>query len=646
LTSLWIFFVTRSKKWQRRFVLAAMWAISSVGLQTPQVLGASWVRLDFNFLLTFITADPKASQTLYVGAVGSGQGLYKTIDGGNTWKELRRNNEPLVVSKLRVSFQTSSTLYAMSLREVIKSVDGGETWQSTGPGLTGMLSSLAIDPQNDDIVYVGGSCNTFACRPSVFKTVNGGASWTPSTNTLWNPACIWSVNDIAVDPKDSSKLYATTSDCIDWGGYLWKSVDGGISWSARENTGNLFLNVSYYSPIVIDPQSPNVLYAGTFEFGVSKSLNGGETWVNASSGLPPVFPVGRLAIDPQFPERLYAASALQRAIYRSLNGGASWTAVSDGLGTQGVYGLAITSGYPKTVFALTYDGLFKLVEDVDSPNTGDIDGDGKSDILWRNGDLDPVAWLMNGSTVTGNSLLPFTRGWSTSGLGDFDGDGRDDILRRSSSGDVEVWLMDGVRIASSNTLGNVWPGWTVSGVGDFDDDGRDDILWRSVSGDVAIWLMDGGRLASFHPLGNIWTGWTISGVGDFNGDNRADILWRSASGEVAIWLMDGGRLASFHSLGNVSTGWTISAVGDFNGDDRADILWRSVSGEVAIWLMDDGTVASSRIVANIWTGWSITGTGDFDGDGRTDILWQEATGSVVMWRMDGFNVIADSRVGP
>ena len=284
--------------------------------------------------------------------------------------------------------------------------------------------------------------------------------------------------------------------------------------------------------------------------------------------------------------------------------------------------------------------LFDLNLPPDSSLVGDFNADGKSDILWRSGKRDLVAWQMNGLVISSNSLLPTPPWWwwSPAAVGDFDGDSKGDILWRSVSGDVAVWLMDGARIASFHTVGRVWTGWTISGVGDFDGDRRADILWRSVSGDVAVWLMDGARIDSSHAVGNVWTGWTISGVEDFDGDRRADILWRDTAGDVAIWLMDGPKIASAHGIGNVSTGWSISGLGDFDGNHRADILWRHTAGDVAIWLMDGPKIASAHGIGNVWTGWRISGVGDFDGDRRADILWQE-TGLVGIWRMDGNNVI-------
>ena len=79
-------------------------------------------------------------------------------------------------------------------------------------------------------------------------------------------------------------------------------------------------------------------------------------------------------------------------------------------------------------------------------DTGDFNGDGKSDILWQNDDGTPAIWLMNGSTVLSNSAAgPFNPGptWHIKGTGDFNGDGKSDILWQGQDGTAAVWLMDG-----------------------------------------------------------------------------------------------------------------------------------------------------------------------------------------------------------
>ena len=87
--------------------------------------------------------------------------------------------------------------------------------------------------------------------------------------------------------------------------------------------------------------------------------------------------------------------------------------------------------------------------------------------------------------------------------GDYNGDGASDILWRDTSGNVAIGLMDGLSLTKGSTIANIWTGWTIVGSGDFNGDGKADILWRSIFGDVAIWLMDGVSITKSSTIANI-----------------------------------------------------------------------------------------------------------------------------------------------
>jgi FG-GAP-like repeat len=86
---------------------------------------------------------------------------------------------------------------------------------------------------------------------------------------------------------------------------------------------------------------------------------------------------------------------------------------------------------------------------------------------------------------------------------DFNGDGKSDIAWRDSSGDLAVWLMNGAAVSSSPGVGSVPTVWSIVGQRDFDGDGKADLLWRDTNGDTAIWFMNGAQVASSASLGNI-----------------------------------------------------------------------------------------------------------------------------------------------
>ena len=92
---------------------------------------------------------------------------------------------------------------------------------------------------------------------------------------------------------------------------------------------------------------------------------------------------------------------------------------------------------------------------------------------------DVAIWFMNGTQVVSTpGLGNVPTSWSIVGTGDFNGDGKTDILWRDTDGDVAIWFMNGTQVVSSSDLGNVPTNWSIAETGDFNGDGKSDILWR------------------------------------------------------------------------------------------------------------------------------------------------------------------------
>jgi len=180
---------------------------------------------------------------------------------------------------------------------------------------------------------------------------------------------------------------------------------------------------------------------------------------------------------------------------------------------------------------------------------GDFDGDGKADILWRNASSgEDYIFFMDGVAVKAGSnytnAVP-DQDWQVAGVADFDGDGKADILwRNGATGEDYVFLMSGTAVLGTSGYTNTVGGpWTVAGVGDFDGDGVADILWRNgTTGEDFIFLMNATTVLGTSGYTNSVPelAWDVVGTGDYDGDGRSDILWRHAtSGENYVFLMNG-----------------------------------------------------------------------------------------------------------
>ena len=338
--------------------------------------------------------------------------------------------------------------------------------------------------------------------------------------------------------------------------------------------------------------------------------------------------------------------------------------------------------YDDTTNSDAWSALFTATTTIaptSAPVPDDFNGDGVSDVLWRNSNSSLAEWFMDGSTISstatptyqGSAVSP-DASWSVAGIGDFNGDGDADILWRNGNGSLVEWLMNGSTILSTATPtyqgSAVSPGssWSVAGIGDFTGSGDADILWQqSTTGTLAMWLMNGSTIeSSASPTfqGNAISpgaSWSVAGIGDFTGNGNDDILWQqSTTGTLVMWLMNGSTIESSASptvQGNaVSPGasWSVAGIGDFTGDGEADILWRNSSTDtLAMWLMNGSTIESSasptfqgNAVSPDAT-WNIVEIGDFTGNGDSDILWQQSTtGTLVEWQMNGSQIVSSQSV--
>jgi hypothetical protein len=143
---------------------------------------------------------------------------------------------------------------------------------------------------------------------------------------------------------------------------------------------------------------------------------------------------------------------------------------------------------------------------------GDFNSDGKADILWRQSTTGALGeWQMNGATIASSTNVTFQgsavtpdASWSIAGVGDFNGDGKADILwRQGTTGSLVLWSMNGATIAQSATVVSqgsaVVPdaSWSVVQISDFDGSGNSQILWRqATTGSMLDWHMNGAQIVT------------------------------------------------------------------------------------------------------------------------------------------------------
>jgi photosystem II stability/assembly factor-like uncharacterized protein len=295
-----------------------------------------------------VAIDPGNTNTIYAGTECA---LYKSMDGGAHWTIANQGLGPLSVLSLAINPSDTAIIYAGTLRGgVFKSVDDAAHWTLSSKGLRRAdIQSLAVDPKNSFIVYAG----TFG---GLYKSTNAGDSWTIILPIAFNISN--RLTALVIDPSNTSIIYALSDP-----GGMFKSTDGGIAWQQINNGLNFIPMLS----LAIDPNNPSTLYVGDYR-GLSKSVNGGASWSDSSTGIVPPggSNINALVIDPSNSRTIYAGTTGSNAlVYKSTNAGDSWTPSSNGLSFAGVKAMLIDPRNPSILYAGlngTNGGMYKSID--------------------------------------------------------------------------------------------------------------------------------------------------------------------------------------------------------------------------------------------------------------------------------------------
>ena len=269
--------------------------------------GKNWVFASFgikNWYGMQLATHPEDADTLFTTTNG---GVYKSTNAGKSWELIGGSDlcddedaggnchyHGIVVEKeapFKVLVGSGGDQYAKEGVGLTGSEDNGESWRNSDDGFVRdvHVSKLIIDPNNNNVFYATTQGETeytdkVGDGAGVFKSTDRGNNWTQINNGLNS----LETNVLAVDPNDSDVLYLGTDD-----DGIYKSINGGENWKKLIPTASFGVG-----DIIVDPQNSNNVYMGTVDyfrlsesrgvlgdFGVYKSTDGGTTWEEFNSGL-------------------------------------------------------------------------------------------------------------------------------------------------------------------------------------------------------------------------------------------------------------------------------------------------------------------------------------------------------------------------
>jgi photosystem II stability/assembly factor-like uncharacterized protein len=293
-----------------------------------------------------VTLDPNdPDNTIYVGtgetwtrnSVSVGDGLYKSVDGGANWNKIGLEKSERIANII-VNPKNSKEIYVAALgalwgdseeRGVYKSSDGGLTWKNLlyVNAKTG-CADLIMDPNNPNILYAsmwefrrsGWSFESGGSNSALYKSVDGGANWNKIHNGF--PSGKLGRLGIALAPSNSNILYTVIEAEKEERKGLYRSDDAGASWKQLNNDFGITVRPFYFSRIVVDPKDENVIVKAGLTGSISR--DGGKTFKNLGNMHSDIHDIAFSIKDSDI---MYAGT--DGGVYRSMDGGTTMEIVEN-----------------------------------------------------------------------------------------------------------------------------------------------------------------------------------------------------------------------------------------------------------------------------------------------------------------------------
>jgi photosystem II stability/assembly factor-like uncharacterized protein len=346
---------------------------SGDGVYKSTDAGKTWkkVGLDETRHISRIVIDPKNPNIVLVAAQGAlyapnkERGLFKSIDGGKTWKNVLFVDEKTGAAELSMDMTNPRMLYAAMWEHgrlpwkvisggpgsgLYKSTDEGETWERMKEGLPEEMGKMAIavSRSNPEKVYALIESDSDKEAGGLFVSNDAGKNWSRITNDHRLLQRAWYYIELFIDPKNDDTVYVMSAPAL-------RSTDGGKTWDNISGTHGDFHD------LWINPDNPQNMIISN-DGGSAISFNGGKTWSSQYS--QPTGQFYRINVDNQFPYRIYGGQQDNTSVSiasRELGGGgistASWTYSAGG---ESAF-LAFDPDNPNLILGDSYQGTIEVL---------------------------------------------------------------------------------------------------------------------------------------------------------------------------------------------------------------------------------------------------------------------------------------------
>lgn len=318
-------------------------------------------------------------ETQFRGNIIQGDGVYKTTDGGVKWDHLTDLRESQAIARLRVHPTNCDIVYAAVLgqvynehpqRGVFKSADGGKTWRRTlfRDERTGGVD-LSIDPQNPNVIFASlweanrtpWGMSSGGPGSGLFKSTDAGDSWIEITKNPGLPTGLWGKVGVSVSGADGNRVYTLVEN--EAAGGLYVSDDAGATWKLINDNRNIRQRAFYYTRILADPKDKDTVYFLNVQF--YRSTDGGKTLTTTIR-----VPHGDnhdLWISSTDNTRMVQANDGSANV--TVNGGQTWT--DQAISTGQFYNVFTTKHVPYHICGAQQDNSTACVGSQNNPGAGE-----------------------------------------------------------------------------------------------------------------------------------------------------------------------------------------------------------------------------------------------------------------------------------
>ena len=332
--------------------------------------GKTWkhVGLEKSRHIAAVRIHPQNPDIVYVAVQGAAyganvdRGVYKTIDGGQSWKKVLYIDDNTGAADLSMDSSNPAILYAGMWEHrrypwhvksggpgssIHKSMDGGATWTKLSKGLPPVMGKVAVDvsPANSKLVFA--NIEAEGEKGGVYRSDDGGESWKQTSKDRITIARSWYYTEIFAHPTNENEVYVLNAPVL-------KSIDGGKTFKT------IAIGHGDQHDMWVNPANPKNMIVGN-DGGATVTFNGGKTW--SAQDNQPTVQFYRVIADNQFPYHVYGGQQDNStvAIASRAQGGISWKDWYPVAGGESAF-IAFDPDNPELIYGGTYHGIMSVYD--------------------------------------------------------------------------------------------------------------------------------------------------------------------------------------------------------------------------------------------------------------------------------------------